>query len=83
RPQGAFYFFPNFSNFIPEELEGEDRKTYILNKLMDAGVAVVNGGSFGSHFNDNIRLSFSCTSIEDIDRGLARMKAALGKPRTA
>lgn len=77
RPQGAFYFFPNFSALIPSSLQGEEREKFIFNRFMEAGVATVYGASFGSHFGDNLRLSFSCTGIPEIEMGVARMKKAL------
>lgn len=46
---------------------------------MDEGVATVFGLAFGKHFGTSLRLSFSCTGIEDIDRGIKRMKIALEK----
>ena len=54
---------------------------YIFQYFLEEGVATVFGASFGRHFGDNIRLSFSCTSIEDIKVGIARMKRALAKAK--
>lgn len=74
KPDGAFYLFPNFTNFIPQNLSGDERNKYIYNKLLDVGVATVYGSCFGSCFNDNLRFSFSATPIEAIDEGMERMK---------
>jgi aspartate aminotransferase len=81
RPEGAFYFFPDFSGFIPESVTGQARNLYVFQKFMDEGVATVFGLAFGRHFGGSIRLSFSCTDIADIDRGIRRMKVALEKCR--
>jgi aspartate aminotransferase len=79
RPQGAFYFFPDFASFIPPHIPAQARNLYVFQKLMDEGVATVFGLAFGKHFGTSLRLSFSCTGIEDIDRGIKRMKVALEK----
>ena len=79
RPQGAFYFFPDFASFIPPHIPAQARNLYVFQKLMDEGVATVFGLAFGKHFGTSLRLSFSCTGIEDIDRGIKRMKIALEK----
>lgn len=78
KPEGAFYFFPNFSALIPEDLEGEAREKYVFQKLLDAGVAVVYGGCFGSHFVDNVRISYSCADESQIMTAIARIKQAFG-----
>jgi aspartate aminotransferase len=77
KPQGAFYLFPNFSNIIPENLKGEERDLFIFNKLLDKGVAVVYGACFGSHFGDNVRLSYSATDEEQIKLGVERINDAI------
>lgn len=79
RPQGAFYFFPDFSEFIPKDLTAQAANLHVFQKFMDAGVATVFGLAFGRHFGTSIRFSFSCTDIADITRGIARMRTALGR----
>jgi aspartate aminotransferase len=79
RPQGAFYFFPDFSGFVPEHIPATTRTQYVFQKMMDEGVATVFGLAFGRHFSGSLRLSFSCTDMDDIARGIARMKVALEK----
>jgi len=74
KPDGAFYLFPNFTNFIPKDLTGDERNKYIYNKLLDIGIATVYGSCFGSCFNDNLRFSFSTTPIEAIEEGMERMQ---------
>jgi aspartate aminotransferase len=79
RPQGAFYFFPDFSGFVPAHIPATTRTQYVFQKMMDEGVATVFGLAFGKHFGGSLRLSFSCTDMNDIARGIARMKVALEK----
>ncbi len=74
KPDGAFYLFPNFSNFIPNSVTGSERNTYIYKKLLDIGVAAVYGSCFGHHFVDNVRFSFSTTPIPVIEDGIERMQ---------
>lgn len=74
KPKGGFYFFPDFSVFIPKNISGEDRKLYIYNLLMNEGVATVYGSCFGNYFDDYIRFSFSTTPVPVIEEGLFRMK---------
>lgn len=76
KPEGAFYFFPNFTALIPAELEGESREKYVFEKLMEAGVAVVYGSCFGKYFTDNVRISYSCTNEDQIMDSIARIKLA-------
>lgn len=74
KPKGGFYFFPDFSAFIPEHISGEERKLYVYNLLMNEGVATVYGSCFGNYFDDYIRFSFSTTPVHVIEEGLFRMK---------
>lgn len=74
KPGGAFYVFPNISAFLkngcgsPSELAGR--------LLREAGVVAVPGEAFGSE--EHIRLSYA-TSMEQIEKGLQRMKEFFGK----
>jgi aspartate aminotransferase len=47
KPDGAFYIFPDFSEFVPNNLSSEESKLYVFNKLIAGGVATV----FGSYFH--------------------------------
>jgi len=78
-PGGAFYAFPNTSAIYGRKFgerliaSSADLAIYLLD---EANVAVVHGAAFG---DDNfIRLSYA-TSLEDIQRGVRRIKEALGK----
>src|SRR5512143_1762029 len=77
-PTGAFYAFPNISGFFGR-VDGKpvfssaDLALYLLE---DANVALVPGDAFG---NDNhIRLSYE-TSMENLKKGVERIKSAVGK----
>lgn len=78
-PGGAFYAFPNVSalygrTFGGKEISGSDDMTDFL--LAEAGVAVVAGSGFGA--DNYVRLSYA-TSMENIEKGLARIAEAVGK----
>jgi aspartate aminotransferase len=78
-PQGAFYAFPNTSRLYGKKvgdrgiLSSADLALYLLD---EANVALVHGSAFG---DDNyVRLSYA-TSLDDIKRGIGRIKEALSK----
>jgi aspartate aminotransferase len=77
-PTGAFYAFPNTSKFYGRSIDGleiPDSSELAMYLLEKANVALVPGGAFG---NDNyIRLSYA-TSIEEIKKGVDRIREALG-----
>jgi len=65
-PGGAFYAFPNVSA-LPIEA-GE-----LANRLLDeAGVALLDGSSFGSHGADHLRISYA-SSLENLDHAVERI----------
>ena len=81
-PGGAFYVFPNVSAFYgkrwkpegdtPRTIGGsDDLAAYLLESYE---VAVIPGSGFGA--DGNIRLSYA-TSMENIQRGVARISEAL------
>lgn len=78
KPGGAFYIFPNFSGLIPPDLQGRERHTYVVDRLMEVGVATVQGSCFGGHFGDNIRISFSTTPVPAVKEGVERIRQAFG-----
>lgn len=78
-PTGAFYAFPNASKLYGKSVSGrtisssEDLALYLLEA---AKVALVHGDAFG---DDNyIRLSYA-TSIDEIKKGVNRIREAVGK----
>lgn len=76
-PEGAFYIMVNFSELINKNIKGKIIKGSMdfSNLLLDyAKVAVVPGIAFG---NDHyVRLSYA-TSLNNIEKGISRIKAIL------
>jgi len=78
-PEGAFYVFPNVSEYYGKQFEGKtisdslDMANYILE---NANVAVVPGGAFGA--DDNIRISYA-TSLEVLEEGMNRIAKSLAQ----
>jgi len=77
KPEGAFYIFPDFSEFVPKNIDKEESRLFIFHKLMDAGVATVYGSCFGKYFQNNLRFSYSTTNLKQIEEGISRIKQAL------
>lgn len=74
-PGGAFYVFPSIAKVLERKFQGEVIGTdlrFAQLLLEHAQVAVVPGEPF--HGAGHCRLSYAC-SMEDIERGIARMKA--------
>ncbi len=79
RPQGAFYCFPNIGAYFGKQVGNRtisDAVSFSSALLEDSHVAVVPGNDSG--FDNHVRLSFA-TSIEQIDKGIDRIAAFLGK----
>lgn len=78
-PQGAFYAFPNTSGIYGRKSGAgkiSSSSELALYLLEEAKVALVQGAAFG---DDNyMRLSYA-TSLQDIKRGIERIKEALGR----
>ncbi len=78
-PEGAFYAFPNVSALIGRSSGGEVLEDdlaiggWLLEK---AGCALVPGAAFGAP--GYLRMSYA-TSLENIEKGLARIKAAVAE----
>ena len=79
KPEGAFYVFPNIAALLGKTGKGKkltspcDLADYLLE---EAKVAGVPGEDFGSH--EHIRFSYA-TSLEDIEKGCARIRDAIAK----
>ncbi len=79
KPEGAFYVFPNIGGLLNKSGRGKklsspcDIADYLLE---EAKVAAVPGEDFGS--NAHIRFSYA-TSLEDIEKGCARIREAVRK----
>lgn len=79
RPQGAFYVFPNISEFFGKVFDGQEIKdsfSFVQILLEKAKVAVVPGAAFGA--DGFIRLSYA-TSMENIIKGLDRVEEFVSK----
>lgn len=77
KPEGAFYIFPDFSEFVPKSISKEESKLHVYHKLLEAGVATVYGSCFGKYFQNNLRFSYSTTNLRQIEEGLSRIQKAL------
>ena len=79
-PQGAFYAFPDVSSFngrkTPDGTEIKDDLGLCEYLINDGKIAVVPGSAFFAP--GFVRLSYA-TSEANIEKGLDRMKEALGK----
>jgi aspartate/methionine/tyrosine aminotransferase len=71
-PQGAFYAFPNI------EGTGRTSKQLADELLYEAGVACLNGGSFGEFGNGYIRFSYA-NSFENLMEAVDRMRRYLNQ----
>lgn len=71
-PQGAFYAFPNISSF------GKSSDWLAEFLLVEAGVALLPGTSFGSYGEGYLRLCFA-NSLENIQIAIKRMADALAR----
>ncbi len=78
-PQGAFYFFPDVSNYFGKSFNGtvienaDDMALYLLN---EGNISVVTGTAFGD--KNCIRFSYA-TSDDKLIEGMKRMEIALEK----
>jgi aspartate/methionine/tyrosine aminotransferase len=82
KPQGAFYLFPNVSQYYDKEANG----TLIRNSygmayylLKEARVAIVPGDSFGA--DAYIRIS-TATSMVNLEKGMDRIIEAVSRLKT-
>ena len=69
-PKGAFYVFPNFSNF---ERSDEVMASYLLK---EAGVVTAPGSGFGRAGEGHLRISYS-VSYEQVEEGMKRIRKCL------
>ncbi len=83
KSQGAFYLFPNVSQYYNKEAGGTViRNSYGLAYylLKEGRVAIVPGGAFGA--DHCIRISYS-TSMENLEKGMDRIAEAMSKLKAA
>lgn len=69
-PPGAFYIFPNVQG------TGQSSRELADHLLQSAGVAVLDGGTFGCHGSGYLRISYA-NSIENIQLALERIANAV------
>jgi aspartate aminotransferase len=77
KPQGAFYVFPNVSEFFGKTIRGRKiMDTDVLAQVIleEGRVALVPGSGFGAP--NNLRISYA-TSLERITEGLNRIETLL------
>lgn len=78
-PKGAFYMFPNISDYHGARYNGKEIGNAIdfcSFLLEEAGVALVPGEAFGS--SKHVRLSYA-TSMANLQEAVARIEPALNK----
>ncbi|MNI41764.1 putative N-acetyl-LL-diaminopimelate aminotransferase [compost metagenome] len=76
-PDGAFYVYANVQGLIGRTGPAGELKTDLdvsLFFLREAGVAVIDGGSYG--LSPYVRFSFG-TATEVIEQGMDRLEAAV------
>ena len=69
-PKGAFYVWPNIKQ------TGWDSRELAEYLLTELGIAGLSGTAFGDEGQGYLRFSYA-NSIENIDKALTRMKAAM------
>jgi len=75
KPMGAFYVFPNISDF------GVSSRDFAMHLLKEAKVVVVPGTAFGRFGEGHIRISYS-VSEENLLKALSRIGEALERVST-
>ncbi len=79
KPEGAFYLFPNISNYLhtkSEVLKIENSFDFAMHLLYDAHIAAVPGSAFGSE--GYLRMSYA-TSMDHLHEAIFRLKKTLNK----
>ena len=82
-PDGAFYTYPNISQYIGTACDGQkiessmDLCNYLLEKV---GVALVPGEAFGT--TEHVRISYA-TSMANLEEAVSRMRDGLAKLRAS
>jgi aspartate aminotransferase len=79
KPKGAFYVFPNLSEYIGTKFKGKTLKSGddIAQYLLDEErVVVVPGSGFGS--KNHVRISYAC-SMEELEKAAERLSRGFKK----
>ncbi|MFQ5864702.1 MAG: pyridoxal phosphate-dependent aminotransferase [bacterium] len=78
-PKGAFYVFPNISEYLGRQYKDktiQNSMQFCSLLLEEEGVALVPGEAFGS--NNHVRISYA-TSLSNLQEALLRIRRALRK----
>jgi aspartate/methionine/tyrosine aminotransferase len=75
-PQGAFYCFIDFNDYIPVNV---DPDKYLMDLLIENGIAAVPGSAFGKGYEGFIRLSFSTLDATLVEEGAKRLRSVVTK----
>jgi aminotransferase len=73
-PYGAFYMFPNISEF------GMSSDDFAMRLLREENVAVVPGSAFGESGSNNLRISYAY-SLGELKRAMERIEAFVTRLR--
>lgn len=79
KPQGAFYIMVNVGSFVGKKLNGNkimSSMDFASKLLEEESVALVPGEAFG--IDNYVRISYA-TSIENIEKGINRIKSFINK----
>ena len=74
RPDGATYLFLDLSSYCRR---GEDSALGVLERLVDAGMLLTPGGSFGRSYKKWARLCFSSVPADELREALGRLNEVL------
>lgn len=69
----TIYFFIDFKKLVKKKIKG-DIEDYIVNSLIEEGVAVTPGSAFGKDFSGYARISISTLGKELIIERIKRIK---------
>jgi len=74
KPEGAFYFFLNLKDCIPGPADDAAGSGPLLQRFLEAGVAVIPGTAFGDDtYAHHVRLSFSGIDEANLEKALDRI----------
>ena len=70
-PAGGFYCFVDLNDFVPVR---SDPDKYLMDLLIDNGIAAVPGSAFGAGYEGFVRLSFSTLNADLVAEGAKRLR---------
>ena len=74
QPAGGFYCFIDLNDFVPVRA---DPDKYLMDLLIDNGIAAVPGSAFGAGYEGFVRLSFSTLDGSVVAEGAKRLRESL------